>query len=264
MLSGLQRPGSHTFIYQIPDSSVTRMLQPILLEAKLRVEKEIRKPVIDVYIAVPGHFDTSKRQAIKAVGSMVGLNVRAVVSQVDTLPAAYQFESSETQDHFHIVVDYNRASLDMALVNVNIGVSEVVTYSTDPELGEATLEVEIAKFLFEHRSTGEYTTNVETHHSAIRALTNKVRGLRKIKNYLNAMISNFDTQQPMKASMTLDQLHSIEQGHIIILESNSSVEVPPKPANQSARFGYLHEQRSKPSCLPDIPPPKVSRRCARS
>ncbi|KAK5726169.1 hypothetical protein LTR17_012984 [Elasticomyces elasticus] len=179
MHPGFKRSLSHTHTQMQEITSQSSVYTSILRRIKAECEQSLRREVDEAYVSVQGSLDLKARQQIRDAGLKAGLKVRAVISQVDAAPAAYGLENADDKEHYHIVVEYNQASLGLALVNTDVGISETLVYSTDPWHGSNDFDYRMAHEFVKASSLGPKDVDQITGDSvAMATIANSFRDVR--------------------------------------------------------------------------------------
>jgi molecular chaperone DnaK len=105
----------------------------VLMELRTMADQFFGEAVVDAVIAVPAWFDASARQATKDAATIAGLNVRRLVSEPSAAALGYGAHRGEKRSY--AVCDLGGGTFDVALVDVEDGVFEVLATSGDGFLG---------------------------------------------------------------------------------------------------------------------------------
>ncbi len=105
----------------------------ILRELKRTAERFFREPVTRAVITVPAWYDAAQRQATKDAAQIAGLQVMRLLSEPTA--AALGHGAHRGADRRYIVCDLGGGTFDVALVDVDAGVFEVLATTGDPFLG---------------------------------------------------------------------------------------------------------------------------------
>jgi molecular chaperone DnaK len=105
----------------------------ILRELKRTAERFFREPVTRAVITVPAWYDAAQRQATKDAAHMAGLQVMRLLSEPTA--AALGHGAHRGADRRYLVCDLGGGTFDVALVDVDAGVFEVLATTGDPFLG---------------------------------------------------------------------------------------------------------------------------------
>lgn len=105
----------------------------ILRELKRTAERFFREPVLQAVITVPAWYDASQRQATKDAAAIAGLQVIRLLSEPTA--AALGHGAHRGADRRYLVCDLGGGTFDVALVDVDAGVFEVLATTGDPFLG---------------------------------------------------------------------------------------------------------------------------------
>jgi molecular chaperone DnaK len=105
----------------------------ILRELKRTAERFFREPVTHAVITVPAWYDAAQRQATKDAAQIAGLEVMRLLSEPTA--AAFGHGAHRGADRRYLVCDLGGGTFDVALVDVDAGVFEVLATTGDPFLG---------------------------------------------------------------------------------------------------------------------------------
>jgi molecular chaperone DnaK len=105
----------------------------ILRELKRTAERFFRAPVTRAVITVPAWYDAAQRQATKDAAQIAGLQVMRLLSEPTA--AALGHGAHRGADRRYLVCDLGGGTFDVALVDADAGVFEVLATTGDPFLG---------------------------------------------------------------------------------------------------------------------------------
>ncbi|MEZ4364043.1 MAG: Hsp70 family protein [Kofleriaceae bacterium] len=105
----------------------------VLLELRRIAEEFLGGPVVEAVITVPAWFDTAQRQATKDAAEIAGLRVRRLLSEPTA--AAFGHGAHRGERRRFVVCDLGGGTFDVAVVDVDSGVFEVLSTTGDAFLG---------------------------------------------------------------------------------------------------------------------------------
>jgi molecular chaperone DnaK len=105
----------------------------ILRELKRTAERFFKEPVTRAVITVPAWYDAAQRQATKDAAQIAGLQVMRLLSEPTA--AALGHGSHRGADRRYLVCDLGGGTFDVAFVDAEAGVFEVLATTGDPFLG---------------------------------------------------------------------------------------------------------------------------------
>ncbi|HTL37732.1 MAG TPA: Hsp70 family protein [Kofleriaceae bacterium] len=105
----------------------------ILRELKRTAERFYREPVTRAVITVPAWYDAAQRQATKDAAQIAGLQVMRLLSEPTA--AALGHGAHRGADRRYLVCDLGGGTFDVAAVDVDAGVFEVLATTGDAFLG---------------------------------------------------------------------------------------------------------------------------------
>ena len=119
-----------------------------MILSKLRkvASEHIKTDITKAVIAVPAYFDEVARSETKLAAEMAGLEVLRLVAEPTAAAYAYGLEHKE-EGHF-LVYDFGGGTFDVSLLNMRMGVFQVLATSGDVNLGGDDIDLEIAKYFF--------------------------------------------------------------------------------------------------------------------
>ncbi len=105
----------------------------ILRELRRNAERFFGEPVTRAVITIPAWYDAAQRQATKDAAQIAGLHVMRLLSEPTA--AALGHGSHRGADRRYLVCDLGGGTFDVAVVDVDAGVFEVLATTGDPFLG---------------------------------------------------------------------------------------------------------------------------------
>jgi molecular chaperone DnaK len=105
----------------------------ILRELKRTAERFFNAPVTRAVITIPAWYDAAQRQATKDAAQIAGLTVLRLLSEPTA--AALGHGAHRGADRRYLVCDLGGGTFDVAAVDVDAGVFEVLATTGDPFLG---------------------------------------------------------------------------------------------------------------------------------
>ncbi|HPH66173.1 MAG TPA: Hsp70 family protein [Kofleriaceae bacterium] len=105
----------------------------VLMELRAMADRFFGEAVVDAVITVPAWFDAAARQATKDAATIAGLNVRRLLSEPSA--AALGYGAHRGDKRRYAVCDLGGGTFDVALVDVEDGVFEVLSTTGDAFLG---------------------------------------------------------------------------------------------------------------------------------
>ena len=105
----------------------------ILRELRRTAERFFGEPVTRAVITIPAWYDAAQRQATKDAAQIAGLTVLRLLSEPTA--AALGHGAHRGADRRYLVCDLGGGTFDVAAVDVDAGVFEVLATTGDPFLG---------------------------------------------------------------------------------------------------------------------------------
>lgn len=121
------------------------LLALLLRRVRQNAEAGLGRPVEGAVIAVPGKILIRMRQAVLDAAKIAGLPVRRLISAPSAAALAYSFEHPE--DRQLLLCNLGGLSLDIAAVEIDSGVTEVLAHSGNRRVGGAGLDERIARWM---------------------------------------------------------------------------------------------------------------------
>ncbi len=131
----VEAPNGDTWIQLAAGRSVSpeEVSALILRELKRTAERFFREPVTGAVITVPAWYDAAQRQATKDAAQIAGLHVMRLLSEPTA--AALGHGAHRGTDRRYLVCDVGGGTFDVAVVDAEAGVFEVLATTGDPFLG---------------------------------------------------------------------------------------------------------------------------------
>lgn len=148
----------HTIYQETPKP---RKLKPIFSRLKTDVVKALGRDIKTAVVGVPVYTTSATRQSLREQLQKAGFNVLATVRLPALLISTHGFdtEARKREEHTILVVDLNRASLDITILTTQYGTADVLGFETYPALGEEALDLALLESVAgEHLGNGEPST----------------------------------------------------------------------------------------------------------
>ena len=108
----------------------------ILAKMKETAEAYLGQTVTDAVIAVPAHFNTAQREAMKDAGATAGLNVLSIINEPTAAAIAYGFDKFEDKrERKALIFDLGAGSCNVSIVSIRNGLFEVKSTAGDNSVG---------------------------------------------------------------------------------------------------------------------------------
>ncbi len=117
----------------------------ILRELKRTAERFFNEPVTRAVITIPAWYDAAQRQATKDAAQIAGLSVLRLLSEPTA--AALGHGAHRGADRRYLVCDLGGGTFDVAAVDVDAGVFEVLATTGDPFLGGDDVDRALVEYL---------------------------------------------------------------------------------------------------------------------
>jgi molecular chaperone DnaK (HSP70) len=120
----------------------------ILRRLKNIAEKHLKQPVTKAVITVPAYFSDAQRQATREAGEIAGLEVVRMINEPTA--AALAYGASQEQEKCMLVYDLGGGTFDVSVVNIQNGVTEVLSSHGNNKLGGDDFDEKIINHLVHH------------------------------------------------------------------------------------------------------------------
>lgn len=117
----------------------------ILTKLKADAEAYLGEKVTDAVITVPAYFSDSQRQATKDAGAIAGLNVKRIINEPTAAALAYGMDKEASQKI--MVYDLGGGTFDVSIIEMDDGVTEVLSTAGDTRLGGDDFDDRIINWL---------------------------------------------------------------------------------------------------------------------
>ncbi|MEO8841421.1 MAG: Hsp70 family protein [Kofleriaceae bacterium] len=130
-----EAPNGDTWIQLARDRAISpeEVSALILRELRRTAERFLDEPVTRAVITIPAWYDAAQRQATKDAAQIAGLTVLRLLSEPTA--AALGHGAHRGADRRYLVCDLGGGTFDVAAVDVDDGVFEVLATTGDPFLG---------------------------------------------------------------------------------------------------------------------------------
>jgi len=131
----IEAPNGDTWISLSAGRSVSpeEVCALVLRELRLMAETHLGEPVTRAVITIPAWYDAAQRQATKDAAQIAGLTVLRLLSEPTA--AAFGHGAHRGTDRKYLVCDLGGGTFDVAVVDLEGGVFEVLATTGDPFLG---------------------------------------------------------------------------------------------------------------------------------
>ena len=130
-----EAPNGDTWIQLTPGRTISpeEVCALILRELRRMAEAHFREPVTRAVITIPAWYDAAQRQATKDAAQIAGLTVLRLLSEPTA--AALGHGAHRGANRRYLVCDLGGGTFDVAAVDVEGGIFEVLATTGDPFLG---------------------------------------------------------------------------------------------------------------------------------
>jgi len=128
----------------------------ILRAIKEAAERALGEPVGRAVITVPAYFSEVQRQATIEAGTIAGLTVERIINEPTAAALAYGY-GVDPDEHLRVLVyDLGGGTFDVSIIELNMGVVDVLATAGDNFLGGDDFDERLAtlladEFMVEHR-----------------------------------------------------------------------------------------------------------------
>ena len=127
------KPGMVTLQTVAGEKSPVEVSAEILATLRFRAEDTFNDDIFGAVITVPAYFDDAQRQATKDAAQLAGLNVLRLINEPTAAAIAYGLENAS--EGVYAIYDLGGGTFDISILNLTLGVFEVVATGGDSALG---------------------------------------------------------------------------------------------------------------------------------
>ena len=144
--------------YLLEDSrpGTVTQLKPLLKQLKTRISKEVGRSPLNVVVGVPIYTSNARRREIRSAISTLDLAITVLTTSRQGPLSTYTFDlhnSARYQEHTVLMIEYNHASVDIAIANLGNRAIDVMGHTSWPFLGEDYLMLKLASLSLDHPVT---------------------------------------------------------------------------------------------------------------
>jgi molecular chaperone HscA len=137
----------------------------ILSYLKAKAEEHLGKSVSKAVITVPAYFDDAARNAVSLAARMAGLDVLRLINEPTAAALAYGLDNAA--EGVYLVYDFGGGTFDVSVLNMRMGVFQVLATGGDAMLGgddlDSLLQKKLGKSLLEVRALKEALSSCDRH-----------------------------------------------------------------------------------------------------
>lgn len=137
----------------------------ILSYLKASAEEYLGKAVSKAVITVPAYFDDAARNAVSLAARMAGLDVLRLINEPTAAALAYGLDNAA--EGVYLVYDLGGGTFDVSVLNMRMGVFQVLATGGDAMLGgddiDYLLQKKLGKSLLEVRALKESLSSCDRH-----------------------------------------------------------------------------------------------------
>ena len=125
--------------------SIAEAISLILKFLKIQAERHLEKEVVKTVITVPAHFDDIMRNLVKHAANLAGFDVLRLISEPTAAAYAYGLENGS--EGMYLVYDFGGGTFDVSLLNMRMGVFQVLNTDGDVGIGGDDIDYILASHL---------------------------------------------------------------------------------------------------------------------
>jgi molecular chaperone DnaK len=210
----------------------------ILRELRRTAERFFREPVTRAVLTVPAWYDAAQRQATKDAAQIAGFSVMRLLSEPTA--AALGHGAHRGADRRYLVCDLGGGTFDVAVVDAEAGVFEVLATTGDPFLGgddiDRALVEQLARDVRQSRGI-----DVSTDATAIEKLRlSAQRAKHELSEHTTAKVSIPDLAQ-LPSGKDLEYTRSIRRDELELWSSPLVKRLEPPVKEALRRSGRQRE-----------------------
>lgn len=126
-------------------SSPIEISAAIFSHLKLAAETHLKAEVTKAVVTVPAYFDDHARSAVAFAAKLAGLDVLRLISEPTA--AAYAYGLENKSEGVYLVYDLGGGTFDVSVLNMQMGVFQVLAVGGDSQLGGDDIDALLAKEL---------------------------------------------------------------------------------------------------------------------
>lgn len=137
----------------------------ILRTIKQAAEEMLGEPIVRAVITVPAYFNEVQRQATMEAGAIAGLQVERIINEPTAAALAYGF-GVDPDKHLRVLVyDLGGGTFDVSIIEMNLGVVDVLATAGDNFLGGDDFDERLAVLLADEFQE-EHQIDLRQYHQA--------------------------------------------------------------------------------------------------
>ncbi|KAI3976393.1 hypothetical protein MKX01_038692 [Papaver californicum] len=161
----------------------------VLSEMKETAEAFLGKKVRDAVVTVSAYFNHAQRQATKYACVIAGLNVVRIINEPTAAAIAYGLDKKGEEENI-LVFDLGGGTFDVSILNIDIGVFEVLSTNGDTHLGGED---------FDHRVMDHFIKLIKKKHG--KDISNDNRALGKLRRECERAKRAFSNQPQVRVEI---------------------------------------------------------------
>jgi molecular chaperone HscA len=122
-----------------------KIASAIFKHLKLAAESHLNTSVNKAVVTVPAYFDDLARNAVASAAKLAGLEVLRLISEPTA--AAYAYGLENKSEGVYLVYDLGGGTFDVSVLNMQMGVFQVLATSGDSQLGGDDIDALLSKEL---------------------------------------------------------------------------------------------------------------------
>ncbi|MGC0371432.1 MAG: hypothetical protein DGJ47_000121 [Rickettsiaceae bacterium] len=127
------------------NTSLTELSAEIFKYLVHSAEKSLGCDVKNAVISVPAHFDDNERGQVMLAAKVAGLQVKRLIAEPTA--AAYAYGLNRQKEGSYLVYDFGGGTFDVSVLNMSLGVLQVVSTDGDNMLGGDDIDLLIANYI---------------------------------------------------------------------------------------------------------------------
>lgn len=204
----IDEDGKFAFELKLPSGTIKRVTPEdvsavVLREMKLIAESYLGERITHAIIAVPAYVNDDQRLAIKNAGATAGIRVLSTVKKPIAAAMAHDLAEIENREQLVKVYDIDASTTDIAFISIDLGVHEILAYSST-HLGGNNFTQRVVDYLVKEFNK-KNSVDITADYKAMQRLHHAVEGAKRDLSYFTSSrihIKGFFQDKEFSESLT--------------------------------------------------------------